>query len=108
MRLLEVKSGIPWAMAVAGWLPFVLGAGTFALWFAYLTITRRLPNQPFRKWDMFLVGLFLLFNVVLIQSSLHILAITEIHQRRNFGANAMFAFVIPSFLVTLVFNSRKE
>jgi hypothetical protein len=87
---------------VTFWFAFALGAGTFALWFAYLFITRRLPNQPFKKWDMFIVVPFFLLNAVLIQWSLHFLAITEIHERRSFFATAMLVYLIPSLVVNLI------
>ncbi len=93
---------------MALWLAVALGAMTFALWFAYLFITRRLPNQPYRKWDMFVVGPFFLLTAALIQLSLHFLGITEIHQRRSFFATAMFVFLIPSFIMTLIINSRER
>jgi len=78
-----------------------------ALWFTYLFVTRRLPNQPFRKWDMYLVGVFFLLTAGLIQWSLSMLGITEIHQRRNFGEIAMGLFAFPSLVTSLIFGSWK-
>jgi hypothetical protein len=79
-----------------------------ALWFAYLFVTHRLPNQPFRTWEMFLATLFALVTPALIQLSLHFLDITEISQRRSFFENAMLAFAIPSLVITLIYVSRQR
>ncbi len=93
---------------MALWLAVALGSVTFGLWFAYLFITRRLPNQPFRKWDMFIAGPFALLNAALIQLSLHFLSITEIHQRRNFSTTAMLVFLIPGLVLNLIYGSRER
>jgi hypothetical protein len=79
-----------------------------ASWFAYLFKTHRLPNQPFRTWEMFLASLFALVTLALISLSLHFLGITEIHQRRSFFLNAMLAFTIPSLVVNLIYASRQR
>jgi drug/metabolite transporter (DMT)-like permease len=78
-----------------------------ALWFAYLLITRRLSNQPFRKWDMHLVVVFFLLTAVLIQWTLHVFEITEIHQRRRFFAIAMGLFLFSSLVTSAIMNLRK-
>ncbi len=77
------------------------------LWFAYLLITRRLPNQPFRKWDMHLVVVVFVLTAVLIQWSLHVLDIAEIHQRRRFFAIAMGLFLFSSLITSAIMSSRK-
>ena len=95
-------------MTMTLWLAVALGAVISALWFAYLFITHRLPNQPFRKWEMFIAGPFFLLNAALIQLSLHFLGITEIHQRRSFFEIAMLVFLIPSLVMNLIISSRNR
>ena len=57
---------------------------------------------------MYVFCLFALLVIVLIDRTLHMIAIREMDQRRSFFANAMFAFVIPSLVLNLVFSSRKK
>jgi hypothetical protein len=77
------------------------------LWFFYLIVTRRLPNQPFRKWDRHLAFLFILLTAVLIQWSLHMLEVGEIHQRRRFFAIAMGLFLLCGLLSSSIIQARK-
>jgi hypothetical protein len=79
-----------------------------ASWFAYLFVNHRLPNQPFRTWEMFLASLLTLVTIVLISLSLHFLGITEIHQRRNFFEIAMLVFLIPCLVMNLIVGSRQR
>jgi uncharacterized oligopeptide transporter (OPT) family protein len=83
-----------------------LGGVMSALRFGYLFITRRLANQPFKKWDMLFAVLFFVLTAVLIQWTLHFLEISEIHERRRFFAIAMGLFLASSLVMNLISGSR--
>lgn len=90
------------------WLAITLGILMSILWLVFLLVTRRLPNQPFRKWDQFSFVVFFLMTAVLIQWGLHFFNISEIHHRRVFGAIAMGLFLVSCLVSGIAFSSQRE
>ena len=88
------------------WPAVAMGSVMSALFTGYLVVTRRLPGQPFRKWDMHLGCVFYLLTAYLINWSLCVLGITEIHQRRAFFATAMGLFAFSGFVAALMMSPR--
>ena len=78
-----------------------------ALWFTYLLTSRRLPKQPFRKWDRFLFVVFILLTAALIQFSLYILNISETHQRQTLGRIALVTFLVLGGGINVISNYWK-
>jgi hypothetical protein len=88
------------------WLAVVMGSVMSALWLAYLTVTRRLHDQPFRKWDGLFYVFFIVLTAILIQWGLRFFNVSEIHQRRAFGGIAMALFLMFSIVINVIFKLR--
>jgi hypothetical protein len=75
-----------------------------SFWLAYLFVTRRLRNQPFRKWDRLFYLFFFILAAILVQWSLRLFDIIDIHQRRTFFAIAIVPFLILGGAINVIFN----
>jgi hypothetical protein len=90
------------------WIAGVLGALMSILWLGYLLLSRRLPSQPLRNWDMLFFIIFFVLTAISIQLTLHFLNISEIHQRRRFVEIGLLLFGAPSLVMNLLSNSWKK
>jgi hypothetical protein len=86
------------------WIAVILWVLMALLWLSFLFVTRQLPNQPFRKWDRLFYVCFIVLTAIVIQWSLYLLDISDLHQRRTFAFLAIVLFLIGGAAVNVIFN----